>query len=84
MRLHNDVIDKLLSDYLPTHYSTEVVRRLAGKGVQVSADVVRNVRNGRNASAINSAAIIKVLLELANEEKIAQEAVSNLINSSHA
>ncbi|MHA3788291.1 hypothetical protein ACX0HA_08795 [Flavobacterium hauense] len=79
MQLHKADIDELLSDNLPDHYSTEVVKRLGDKGLIVSADVVRNVRNGRSAK--NSTRIMSELVLMANEEKAAKDNLGSLINT---
>jgi hypothetical protein len=78
MRSHNQDIDRLLDKYLPTRYSKLVITKLKEKGVDVTDGMVRNARNGR--SAANSVQIMTALIELANEERTAQEQLQGLIS----
>jgi hypothetical protein len=80
MHSHNEEVTSLLDSYLPSHYTTEALRRLTKLGLEVSAAVVRNARNGRQTKHMN--VIIGVLVGMANDEKAAVDRLSELITSS--
>jgi hypothetical protein len=80
MQTHNETITQLLDTYLPTRYSATAVERLAKKKIEVSKDVVRNARNGRNTKNRNQ--IISVLVEIATEERDAIQELQDFISPS--
>ncbi|MES2487588.1 MAG: hypothetical protein V4581_16780 [Bacteroidota bacterium] len=68
----------MLDQYLPAHYADEAVKRLAKKGLNLTASIVRNARSGRPAK--NKTAVVSVLIEMATEEKQAIDAISKQLN----
>ena len=79
MHSHNEDISTLLDQYLPSQYTSEALKRLLALDLEVSADVVRNARNGRKTKHLNT--IISVLVSMANEEKAAANALKELLTS---
>jgi len=78
VQMHNGVvIFDLLDRFLPKSYASEAVRRLSLKGLDISKDAVRNTRHDRYSTFKNQ--ILAVLLEMANEEKAAIEALNSTV-----
>lgn len=78
MGFNESDIKIILDEYLPAHYAEEAVKRLAEKGLNLTASIVRNVRSGRPAK--NKTAVVKVLVEMATEEKQALDEISKQLN----
>ena len=76
---HNEDISNLLDAHLPAHYSTEAIKRLNHKHLGITADVIRNVRNGRPSKYYS--VIIAVLVGMANEQKEADAKLHELVTS---
>ena len=80
VHLHNESeLFKIIDKYLPEKYAVEAVRLLGLRNIEVSKDIVRGVKSGKNSPFKNQ--ILLVLVEMANAEKCAIEALNQTVTN---